>query len=91
MSPKRKALELAAELGATVRHHCGPYGKEVAVEAPEGFHWAGSELHEIVANECDGGPMRLLWVSVIADMKHGLEPCGSSEECLDWSQEEPTQ
>jgi hypothetical protein len=80
---KQKMMELAAKLGATVDIGSGR-NFEVTASAPNGLHWKGDGLHQLVAQAVDAEPAELAWKDVLERMEGGLETCDpENPDCAD--------
>lgn len=83
MTPKRKVITLAAQLGAEVEYGTPGHHFEITVDAPDGFHWKGDGLHQLVC-EADDGHTTEAWRAAYGRMSSGLEECDYSDrECAD--------
>lgn len=84
MTSKQKVLKLAEELGAEVESGGEGSSFEITVDAPDGFHWKGDGLHQLVESIWDNEKPESLWRDALERMQDGLEPCDYSEiNCAD--------
>jgi hypothetical protein len=90
LNARSEVLALAKKLGAKVEFTPGKrapdrWGRaidaELTVEAPEGHHWAGDDIHELVHQAPYGD--NSLWADALERMKPGLASC--TGECEWWS------
>ena len=90
MTPKQRAQAVAKRLGATIEVN-DPWSQDVMdVEAmaPDGFRWAGEEIHGFVATAARGGT-GAAWTDLAERMEAaGLEPCPADCECKEAEDEE---
>lgn len=92
MTPKQKALSIAKRLGVEIDQGVDDERRlvELTCEAPAGFVWSSSGVHELVAcrsgDECNTTADEL-WRDVAERMSHGVERC--SVESCEWC-DDPT-
>jgi hypothetical protein len=78
LTPSRASVRLrAAQLGALVHFHVDREGleHEITIDAPDGYIWTASAVHQLVQCGADGTPMDALAADALERMAYGLERC----------------
>ena len=83
---KQRLKKEAERHGATLEFE--PFGldTETKCEAPEGHHFAGVGVHQVIANECYFPTRSQQYKSILEDMKDGFTRC-TKETCNLWNDE----
>tara|TARA_R110000822_G_C15089825_1_gene470623 strand:+ start:244 stop:543 length:300 start_codon:yes stop_codon:yes gene_type:complete len=82
---KQKVLDLAKELNVGVDHDGSGSDFEVTLTAPDGHHFDGQPVHQIVISSWDGETSTGIWKMALEDLKDLLpEPCCEATPCDDW-------
>lgn len=76
MTTKQKVVKAVEALGANME--CGRTDSgvfEILIDAPEGQHWSGDGIHQLVESQWNNEPVEGLWQDALERIRYGLEPC----------------
>jgi hypothetical protein len=80
MTTRQKAIELANKLNVEIDVTRLPDYNEIRAMCPNGYRWAGSDVHEYLYGAYPGkGCMDMLWANVLVDLQDGIEICDDDE------------
>lgn len=74
---KQQVLTLAERLNASIEYGDIGIGNvfEILIDAPDGWHWAGDGVHQVVESRWHNELIANLWQDALERIEYGLEPC----------------